>query len=195
MVCHATSNNGVMWALISSSLLLLLQHAPLKVAGQSCDEYKFNVSACMLYEGSDTMAACQSCLVGGLNVLQGMVPNPQVSTASTNVTGTLTQCDRANGVLCQILQMDCRESCLLTSCYNATTMWAACIADTYDLPNCNVTCPDALKNHTNSSTGSDNSNGGSGGTSGGAPSGRAVGGGATIVVALVAWSGLAAMAL
>jgi hypothetical protein len=194
MVCHATSN-GLMWALISSSLLLLLQ-APVKVSGQSCDEYKFNVSACMLYEGSDTMAACQSCLVGGLNVLQGLVPNPQVSTASTNVTGTLTQCDRANGVLCQILQMDCRESCLLTSCYNATTMWAACIADAYDLPNCNVTCPDALKNHTNSSSSSDSGGGAS--TSDGAASGRALGGGATIVVALVAsvaWIGLAAMAL
>jgi hypothetical protein len=189
----------LIWGLISPYLVLL--HAPSKVSAQTCDEYKFNVSACMLYEGSDTMAACQSCLVGGLNVLQGLVPNPQVSSTSStsselaSSTNSTEQCDKASGVLCQILELDCRDSCLVTACYNTTTLWAACIADTYDLPDCNVTCPNVLRNI--SATNNNSTNGGGGGGTSHGTSWRAVGdGGASIVGALivsVAWGGLAAM--
>jgi hypothetical protein len=207
MVSYTTSN-AFIWGLVSSSILLL-HDAPhiVMVSGQTCDEYKFNVSACMLYKGSDTMAACQSCLVSGLNELQGLVPNPQESSTTTassdfgsslaSANASAAQCDKASGVLCKILQSDCQESCLITSCYNTTTLWAQCLADTYELPNCNVTCPDVLKNISASNTNSSSNGAGGDATSNGAASGKLFGASAAAVGALiaVAWSGLVAMAL
>jgi hypothetical protein len=120
-------------------------------ATASCDELKFEVSSCMLFNGSNTMAACQSCVYTTVNQLatassapasDGQASSGGSSTTPATVT-TKATCEQLNELMCNTLHADCHGTCQLGACYNSTTAWATCLIASYAPPNCTVSCPDA----------------------------------------------------
>jgi hypothetical protein len=108
----------------------------------SCDELKFQVSSCMLFNGTNTMSACQSCVYSALNKLAtassasaSSAPAGEASPAAAAAT-----CEQLNELMCETLHTSCHDTCRLGACYNSTTAWATCLIASYAPPNCTVSC-------------------------------------------------------